>query len=110
MSRFGTVITAMVTPFDLDGALDLDGAVTVATHLASSGTEALVVAGSTGEGSVLTDSERIELFRAVIGAVDIPVIAATGTNDTAHSVMLTKEAKSAGADAVLAVTPYYNRP
>jgi 4-hydroxy-tetrahydrodipicolinate synthase len=110
MPRFGTVITAMVTPFDIDGALDLDGAVTVATHLAGSGTEALVVAGSTGEGSVLTDAERIELFRAVIGAVDIPVIASTGTNDTAHSVMLTKEAKAAGADAVLAVTPYYNRP
>ena len=69
-----------------------------------------MVAGSTGEGPVLTDAERIDLFRAVVGAVDIPVIASTGTNDTAHSVMLTKEAKAAGADAVLAVTPYYNRP
>jgi 4-hydroxy-tetrahydrodipicolinate synthase len=68
------------------------------------------VAGSTGEGPVLTDAERIELFRAVVEAVDIPVIASTGTNDTAHSVMLTKEAKAAGADAVLVVTPYYNRP
>jgi 4-hydroxy-tetrahydrodipicolinate synthase len=110
MPRFGAVITAMVTPFGVDGAIDLDGAATVARHLAGSGSEALVVAGSTGEGSVLTDAERIDLFRAVVEAVDIPVIASTGTNDTAHSVMLTKEAKAVGVDGVLVVTPYYNRP
>src|ERR1700678_1990427 len=110
MPRFGTVITAMVTPFDVDGAIELDGAARVARHLADSGSEALVVAGSTGEGSVLTDGERIDLFRAVVEAVDIPVIASTGTNDTAHSVMLTKEAKAVGVDGVLVVTPYYNRP
>jgi 4-hydroxy-tetrahydrodipicolinate synthase len=110
MPRFGSVITAMVTPFDVDGALDLEAAAAVATYLAGSGSEALVVAGTTGEGPVLTDAERIELFRAVVEAVAIPVIASTGTNDTAHSVMLTKEAKAAGADGVLVVTPYYNRP
>jgi 4-hydroxy-tetrahydrodipicolinate synthase len=110
MPRFGSVITAMVTPFDGDGAIDLDGAATVARHLADSGNDGLVVAGTTGEGPVLTDEERIELFRAVVGAVDIPVIASTGTNDTTHSVMLTKEARSSGVAAVLAVTPYYNRP
>ena len=110
MPRFGSVITAMVTPFDIDGALDLDGAAQVAAHLASSGSEGLVVAGSTGEGPVLTDAERIELFRAVVEAVDIPVIASTGTNDTAHSVMLTELAEAVGVHGVLAVTPYYNRP
>ena len=110
MPRFGSVITAMVTPFDHDGAIDLDGAMSMARHLAASGSDGLVVAGTTGEGPVLTDEERIDLFRAVVGAVDIPVIASTGTNDTAHSVQLTREAKACGADAVLAVTPYYNRP
>jgi 4-hydroxy-tetrahydrodipicolinate synthase len=82
----------------------------VARHLASTGSEALVVAGTTGEGPVLTDAERFDLFRAVVEVVDVPVIASTGTNDTAHSVLLTKEAKACGASAVLAVTPYYNRP
>ncbi len=110
MSRFGAVVTAMVTPFDGAGALDLDGAATVARHLASTGSEALVVAGSTGEGPVLTDDERVSLFRAVAEAVTVPVIATTGTNDTSHSLALTAEAESAGASAVLVVTPYYNRP
>jgi 4-hydroxy-tetrahydrodipicolinate synthase len=108
--RFGSVLTAMITPFDVHGGLDLDGAVSVARHLAGSGSDGLVVAGTTGEGPVLSDEERIELFRAVIGAVDVPVIASTGTNDTAHSVMLTREAEASGADGVLVVTPYYNRP
>ena len=69
MPRFGNVVTAMVTPFGPDGSLDLDAAVAVARHLASTGSDALVVAGTTGEGPVLTDAERIELFRAVVGAV-----------------------------------------
>ncbi len=110
MPRFGSVVTAMVTPFDDEGVLDLDTAATVARHLAASGSDALVVAGSTGEGSVLSDEERFALFRAVVGAVDVPVIAATGTNDTAHSVALTREAEACGVDGILAVTPYYNRP
>jgi 4-hydroxy-tetrahydrodipicolinate synthase len=110
VAEFGSVVTAMVTPFKPDGGLDLDGAVAVARHLASSGSDALVVAGTTGEGPVLTDGERIELFRAVVGAVSIPVVASTGTNDTAHSIVLTKEAKAAGVDGILVVTPYYNRP
>jgi 4-hydroxy-tetrahydrodipicolinate synthase len=100
----------MVTPFDGRGAIDLDGSATLARHLVASGSDGLVLAGSTGEGSVLSDDERIELFRAVSSSVDVPVIAATGTNDTAHSVRLTKEAAAAGADGVLVVTPYYNRP
>ncbi len=100
----------MVTPFHLDGQIDLDGAQVLARHLVASGSDGLVVAGSTGEGSVLTDEERLDLFRAVVEAVDVPVIASTGTNDTAHSIMLTREAKACGAAAVLVVTPYYNRP
>ncbi len=110
MPRFGSVVTAMVTPFDGDGAVDLEAAARLAHHLVATGTEGLVVAGTTGEGPVLTDVERMELVRAVAGAVDIPVIASTGTNDTAHSVTVTREAASAGAAGVLVVTPYYNRP
>jgi 4-hydroxy-tetrahydrodipicolinate synthase len=110
MARFGSVITAMVTPFGEDGRIDLEAAAELARYLVDHGTDGLVLAGSTGEGSVLGDEERIALFKAVIAAVDVPVIAATGTNDTAHSVMLTKEARSCGAHGILAVTPYYNRP
>ena len=110
MPRFGAVVTAMVTPFRGDGALDLDGAAVVARHLASTGSEGIVVAGSTGEGSVLTDEERLDLFAAVVAAVDVPVIASTGSNDTAHSVAQTKAARSRGVQGILAVTPYYNRP
>ncbi len=108
--RFGSVLTAMVTPFDRDGALDLDVSVALARQLVASGSDGLVLGGTTGEGPVLSDDERLELFRAVSGSVDVPVIAATGTNDTAHSVRMTEEAAAAGADAVLVVTPYYNRP
>ncbi len=108
--RFGSVVTAMVTPFGPDGHLDLDAAVSVARHLADTGTEGIVVAGTTGEGPVLTDDERVDLFRAVVEAVTVPVIASSGTNDTAHSVHMTEAAAAAGAAGVLVVTPYYNRP
>ena len=108
--RFGRVVTAMVTPFGPDGELDLDAAATLARHLADTGSDGLVVAGTIGEGPVLTDPERIALFRAVIESVTIPVVATTGTNDTAHSILMTKEAAAAGAAGALVVTPYYNRP
>jgi 4-hydroxy-tetrahydrodipicolinate synthase len=110
MPRFGSVITAMVTPFADDGSVDHRVAAELARHLVANGSDGLVLAGSTGEGPVLGDEERVELFSTVIGAVDVPVIASTGTNDTAHSVMLTEQAAKCGADAVLVVTPYYNRP
>lgn len=110
MARFGAVVTAMVTPFDVEGALDLDVAAALARWLADHGSDALVVAGTTGEGSVLTDPEKLDLWRAVSEAVTIPVIANTGSNDTAHSVTLTGQADDAGAAGVLVVTPYYNRP
>ena len=108
--RFGAVVTAMVTPFGPDGELDLEAAAVLARHLVDNGSDGLVVAGTTGEGPVLTDPERISLFRAVVEAVTVPVIASTGTNDTAHSVLMTREAAAAGAAGVLVVTPYYNRP
>lgn len=108
--RFGAVVTAMVTPFDEEGALDLDAAATLARWLADHGSDGLVVSGTTGEGPVLTDDERLALWRAVAEAVTVPVIAGSGTNDTAHSIELTRAAGPAGADAVLVVAPYYNRP
>jgi 4-hydroxy-tetrahydrodipicolinate synthase len=108
--RFGRVITAMVTPFDDDGVLDLPAAVELAQWLAAHGSDGLVLSGSTGESSVLTDDEKVALWRAVAEAVTIPVIAGTGSNDTAHSIAMTKEATQTGVDGILLVTPYYNRP
>jgi 4-hydroxy-tetrahydrodipicolinate synthase len=108
--RFGTLLTAMVTPFDESGALDLDAAGTVARWLVEHGSEGLVVAGTTGEGPVLSDDEKESLWRCVAETVNVPVIAGTGTNDTAHSIELTKLAQSCGVDGVLVVTPYYSRP
>jgi len=108
--RFGAVVTAMVTPFDDDGALDLDAAATVARWLADNGSDGVVVAGTTGEAAVLGDDEKRELWRVVAEAVAIPVIAGAGSNDTRHSVELTRDAERAGVAGVLAVTPYYNRP
>jgi 4-hydroxy-tetrahydrodipicolinate synthase len=110
MPRFGEVITAMVTPFDRDGALDLDAAASLAKALVDAGNDGLVIAGSTGEGSTLTDDEKLDLFRTVAEAVTVPVIAATGSNDTAHTVELTRRTSATGAAGLLVVTPYYNRP
>lgn len=100
----------MVTPFDEEGELDLDVAVELARYLQSHGHDGLVIAGTTGEAPALNDDERLSLFAAVIEAVTIPVVAGTGTNDTRHSIHLTREAKALGAAGVLAVCPYYNRP
>jgi 4-hydroxy-tetrahydrodipicolinate synthase len=110
MARFGRVLTAMVTPFDASGVIDYDAAQQLARYLVVNGNDGLVVAGTTGESPVLTDDERLGLFAAVVEAVDVPVIAGAGTNDTAHSVHLTREAAKLGAAGVLAVCPYYNRP
>jgi 4-hydroxy-tetrahydrodipicolinate synthase len=110
MGRFGTVVTAMVTPFAADGSLDTKAAGRLAQWLVDNGNDALVLAGTTGESPVLTDDERIELFRAVRSAVDVPLIAGSTTNDTAHSVAMTEAAAGVGMDAVLAVVPYYNKP
>lgn len=107
---FGRVLTAMVTPFDADGELDLDGAVELARWLVAHGNDGLVLAGTTGESSTLRDEEKIELWAAVRGAVDVPIIAGTGTNDTRHTCELTERAAATGVDGLLVVTPYYNRP
>src|SRR4051794_5140105 len=101
--RFGALLTAMVTPFDEEGRLDLDGAATLARYLADHGHDGLVIAGTTGESPVLTDAEKADLWRAVAEAVTIPVVAGSGSNDTAHSVEATRAAADAGAAGILAV-------
>jgi 4-hydroxy-tetrahydrodipicolinate synthase len=106
------VITAMVTPFDDGGRLDTDAACRLARHLADHGSHGLVLAGTTGESPTLADDEKLELLQAVRGELgdELTLICGTGSNDTHHSVELTRRAVDAGADAVLVVTPYYNKP
>jgi 4-hydroxy-tetrahydrodipicolinate synthase len=108
--HFGRVMSAMVTPFDAAGRLDLDAARRLARWLVDHGHDGLVVAGTTGEASTLSDAELCDLVAAVAGAVDVPVVAGTGSNDTAHSIALTRKAQGLGAAGVLAVAPYYSRP
>jgi 4-hydroxy-tetrahydrodipicolinate synthase len=106
------VITAMVTPFDEDGGLDEAAARRLARHLVEHGSHGLVLAGTTGESPTLSDEEKIALLRAVraeLGA-EAMLVCGTGSNDTRHSVELTKAAADAGADAARVVTPYYNKP
>ena len=112
MTTISGVITAMVTPFAENGAVDLEGARRLARHLTENGSHGLVVAGTTGEAATLSDDEKLELIRAVVDEVGsgATVIAGTGTNDTRHSVELTRAACRLGVDAVLVVTPYYNKP
>src|SRR5467141_3195504 len=101
----------MVTPFKADGAVDYDGAEKLAVMLVHDGSDGVVVSGTTGESPSLSDAEKIELLRAVKGAIPgKSVVAGTGSNDTHHSVELSELAMKAGADALLAVVPYYNKP
>jgi 4-hydroxy-tetrahydrodipicolinate synthase len=109
-ARFGRVITAMVTPFDDRGDLDLDAAAELANWLVETGSDGLVLAGTTGESPTLTDAEAVALFRRVRATVDVPLLAGTGSNSTAHAVELTRKAAETGIDGILSVTPYYNRP
>jgi 4-hydroxy-tetrahydrodipicolinate synthase len=108
----GEVITAILTPFHPDGAVNVPKFRELAAHLVDNGSDGLVVAGTTGEAPTLTDDEKVELFAAAREAVGgrATVIAGTGTYDTAHSVHLTRRAHEAGVDGILAVTPYYNKP
>lgn len=110
MARFGAVLTAMVTPFDADGALDEREAADLARWLVDGGNQGLVVAGTTGESPTLTHDEQGRLFEVVRGAVSVPVIAGVGSNSTAEALDLLGRAEAAGVDGVLVVTPYYNRP
>jgi 4-hydroxy-tetrahydrodipicolinate synthase len=102
----------MATPFDRDGRLDLDAGRRLARHLVENGSHGLVVAGTTGESPTLSDDEKLSLLRAVRDEVGAraTVLCGTGSNDTRHSVELTRAACRVGADAVLVVTPYYNKP
>src|SRR3954452_8825409 len=109
---FGRMLTAMVTPFASDLSLDLDGAATLATHLVDAGNDGLVVNGTTGESPTTTDAEKESLVRAVAEAVGdrAHVVAGVGTNDTAHTVELARQAEKAGASGLLVVSPYYSKP
>ncbi|MFL5828014.1 MAG: 4-hydroxy-tetrahydrodipicolinate synthase [Thermoleophilaceae bacterium] len=108
---FGGVLTAMVTPFDDRGRLAEDAAARLVRHLLDHGSDGLVVAGTTGEGPTLTDEEKLALWEICVAeAGGAPVIAGTGSNDTAHTVELTERATDIGADGMLVVTPYYNKP
>ena len=111
-AAFGRVLTAMVTPFRADGSLDLDAAARVATYLADHGHDGLVVNGTTGESPTTSDAEKSDLVRAVVEAVGdrVRVVAGSGTNDTRHTVELSRSAEKAGAHGLLLVTPYYNKP
>jgi 4-hydroxy-tetrahydrodipicolinate synthase len=109
---FGAVLTAMVTPFDADGGLDLAAAQALATRLVDEGHDGLVISGTTGESPTTTDAEKESLLRAVLEAVGhrAKIVAGVGTNDTRHTVELAEQAAKAGAHGLLVVTPYYNKP
>jgi len=107
----GIILTAMVTPFDRDDAVDHAKLDELARFLLANGSDGLVVAGTTGESPTLTDAEKLEMFRTVVAAAGgAPVVAGTGSNDTRHSVEQTRAAEACGVDGVLAVVPYYNKP
>jgi 4-hydroxy-tetrahydrodipicolinate synthase len=108
----GEVLTAVVTPFRADGAVDTPAFRRLCAHVVDSGSDGVVVAGTTGEAPTLTDDERLALFAAAVETVGdrATVVAGTGTYSTAHSVHLTGQAHELGVDAVLVVTPYYSKP
>ena len=109
--ELGGILTAMVTPFDADGGFDEGAAAALMHHLLENGSDGLVLAGSTGEGATLTDEEKLRLWAlGVAQSGGAPVVAGTGTYDTRHSVELTERATEIGVDAMLVVTPYYNKP
>ena len=112
MSKFGRVLTAMVTPFDRDLQVDLTQAGILAQKLVETGSDGLLIAGTTGESPTLTHQEKIALFRVVVEAVGgrASVIAGTGSYSTAESIELTLEAEKTGVDGILLVSPYYNKP
>jgi 4-hydroxy-tetrahydrodipicolinate synthase len=108
----GEALTAIVTPFKTDGAIDFERFSELALQLVENGSDGIVVAGTTGESPTLTDDERLELFRVAVDTLSgrATVVAGTGTYSTAHSVHLTREAHELGVDGLLVVTPYYNKP
>ena len=109
---FGRLLTAMVTPFNADGSVNYEKAADLAEWLINNGSDGLVVAGSTGEAATMSAEEKLELFRVVVNRINkrVPVIAGTGSNNTADSVKMTKMAEAMGVDGALIVGPYYNKP
>ncbi|MGP4072193.1 4-hydroxy-tetrahydrodipicolinate synthase [Piscibacillus sp. B03] len=112
MMNFGNILTAMVTPFDDQNELDLKRTEELVEHLINNGTDALVVGGTTGESPTLTKDEKLTLYKHVAGIVNgrIPVIAGTGSNNTKETIEFTQKVEATGVDAVLLVSPYYNKP
>lgn len=109
--ELGTLITAMVTPFTDDGAVDYDRAAELAEKLIREGSDGLLVTGTTGESPTLTSEEKLHLYRVVKEAAgDVPVLAGTGSNNTEATVELTRAATDTGVDGILIVGPYYNKP
>ena len=102
---FGRILTALITPFGSDGSVDLDVAQQLARRLVDEGNEGLVVCGTTGESPTLSDDEKLSMFSAVLEAVDVPVIAGTVGNNTAHSVELSLRAKALGVHGILSLCP-----
>ncbi|MGV0870972.1 4-hydroxy-tetrahydrodipicolinate synthase [Mycolicibacterium sp. XJ879] len=111
-ARFGTVLTAMATPYGSDGSIDTDAAIQLATHLIDAGCDGLVLSGTTGESPTTADYEKVTMLRAVVDAVGdrARIIAGAGSNDTEHSVRLAETCAGVGAHGLLVVTPYYSRP
>lgn len=109
---FGRLLTAMVTPFNADGSVNYEKAADLAEWLINNGSDGLVVAGSTGEAATMSAEEKLELFRVVVNRINkrVPVIAGSGSNNTADSVKMTKMAEAMGVDGALIVGPYYNKP
>src|SRR6516165_815137 len=112
MIQLGTILTAIVTPFKADGSVNEDSFVALMRHLAAHGSDGFVVAGTTGEASTLSDDEQLGLIELAVAErpAGTTIVAGTGTNDTRQAVFLTERASELGVDAVLSVTPYYNRP
>jgi len=112
MLGLGSVLTAIVTPFDEEGRVNEESFVALMRHLADNGSDGFVVAGTTGEASTLTDEEQLGLIGLAVAErpAGTTIVAGTGTNDTRHAVFLTERATELGADAMLSVTPYYNKP
>ncbi len=112
MANLGTILTAIVTPFDAQLRVDEEAFVALMHHLAAHGSDGFVVAATTGEAATLTDEEQLALIELAIAErpAGKTVVAGAGTNDTRHAVLLTERASALGPDAIISVTPYYNRP
>jgi 4-hydroxy-tetrahydrodipicolinate synthase len=112
MRPYEGLLTAMITPFHADGRVNEDASVAIARHLLENGSHGLVVAGTTGEAATLTDDEQVALVELIVGeaGADGAIVAGAGSNDTRHAIELTQRVVAAGAEAVLSVTPYYNKP